>query len=277
MKAMDSVTLSHNHGPRTGPKPSKIILAALYLVFAAVVARTLTYPDISSLLPRYVQLEATYIGLYTAVFFVPRRAQWLLQLYLTGQCALVLSILSLYPEFDFVIVLFLLLCYQAMLFFDRPRRSLWIGFLVMITGGSLIYFLGLLRGLALSLTTMAAEIIIAAFGTVIEETEAARARSQILLDELKESHRQLELQSSQVEELAAMQERSRVARTLHDTVSQIIFSVSLTARAAEYLLTKDPGRVPAELERLQVMTSEALSQLRSLITQLRPQKGKNPS
>ncbi len=119
--------------------------------------------------------------------------------------------------------------------------------------------------------------IIAAFVTVIEETESARAQSQTLLDELKESHRELELQTSQVEELAAMQERSRVARALHDTTSQIIFSVSLTARAAEYLLNKDPGRVPAELLRLQVMTSEALSQLRSLITELRPQKAKNPS
>jgi signal transduction histidine kinase len=35
-------------------------------------------------------------------------------------------------------------------------------------------------------------------------------------------------------------------------------------------LDKDPGRVPQQLERLQDLTSSALSQMRSLITQWRP-------
>ena len=46
----------------------------------------------------------------------------------------------------------------------------------------------------------------------------------------------------------------------------------LTARSAQLLLERDPGRVPEQLLRLQEMTGEALSQLRSLITQMRPQK-----
>ena len=67
-----------------------------------------------------------------------------------------------------------------------------------------------------------------------------------------------------------MQERNRLARELHDTVSQLIFSISLTARSAQLLLKRDPARVPEQLNRLQEMTTDALSQLRSLITQLRP-------
>ena len=67
-----------------------------------------------------------------------------------------------------------------------------------------------------------------------------------------------------------MQERNRLARELHDTVSQLIFSINLTTRSAQLLLKKDPARVPDQLKRLQEMTTDALSQLRSLITKLRP-------
>jgi len=67
-----------------------------------------------------------------------------------------------------------------------------------------------------------------------------------------------------------MQERNRLARELHDTVSQLIFSISLLTRSAQLLMEKEPERVPEILMRLQKMTADALSQLRSFITQLRP-------
>ena len=68
-----------------------------------------------------------------------------------------------------------------------------------------------------------------------------------------------------------MQERHRLARDLHDSVNQTIFSLTLTAGATRLLLDKDPARVPAQLDRLQDMSGSALSQLRSLITRLRPE------
>jgi signal transduction histidine kinase len=102
------------------------------------------------------------------------------------------------------------------------------------------------------------------------EIDEAQARSQGLLGELQESHHQLQLHTAQVEELAALEERNRLARELHDTVNQLIFSITLTARSAQILLERDPARVPEQLGRLQEMTGNALSQLRSLITQLRP-------
>jgi signal transduction histidine kinase len=50
----------------------------------------------------------------------------------------------------------------------------------------------------------------------------------------------------------------------------LIFSITLTTRAAQLLLERDPARLPEQLDRLQEMSSSALSQLRSLITQMRP-------
>jgi signal transduction histidine kinase len=251
-------------------KPGRIGLIAIYLVFAAVVARTLTLEEIRFLLPWYLRLELVYIILFTAFFWKQDLPGWLMHLYFVIQSALVLSILSLRPEFDFVVLLFFLLSYQASLYFTGWMRWTWVVVLVFLTGGSLIFYLGLFQGLALALTTMAVEMVIPAYVIVNQEIETARVESQVLLSKLQDAHRRLQSYTSQVEELAAMQERNRLARELHDTVSQLIFSISLTARSAQLLLDRDPARVTEQLTRLKEMTTDALSQLRSLITQLRP-------
>src|SRR3970282_1082519 len=89
--------------------------------------------------------------------------------------------------------------------------------LVLLTPGSLTFYLGL-KGLALGLVTMAVGIVLPAYVTVIEETEMARAKSQAMLGELQETHQQLQSYADQVEELAAMDERNRLARALTDSV-----------------------------------------------------------
>ena len=61
---------------RTSPKmtprrPGRIGLMAICLVFAAVVARTLTLGEIKPLLPRYLGLEMIYIVLCDKAVFFP--------------------------------------------------------------------------------------------------------------------------------------------------------------------------------------------------------------
>jgi signal transduction histidine kinase len=102
------------------------------------------------------------------------------------------------------------------------------------------------------------------------QTRADQTKSQLLLAELQQAHQKLQESAEQAEELAAARERNRLARELHDTISQLIFSITLTARSARLLLVKDPARIPEQLDRLQEMTSSALTQLRSLIAELRP-------
>ena len=74
----------------------------------------------------------------------------------------------------------------------------------------------------------------------------------------------------QIETLAAAEERNRLARELHDSVSQTIFSMNLTAQSARILLDRDPQRVAGLLDHLQVLSQNALGEMRSLIQQLRP-------
>ncbi|RRR71238.1 MAG: GAF domain-containing protein, partial [Candidatus Viridilinea halotolerans] len=69
---------------------------------------------------------------------------------------------------------------------------------------------------------------------------------------------------------AVLEERNRLARELHDSVTQQLFSMTLTAQAARAQLERNPPRVAGQLERLQETATAALAEMRALIAQLRP-------
>ena len=71
-------------------------------------------------------------------------------------------------------------------------------------------------------------------------------------------------------ELSVLQERARLARELHDAVSQKLFSVRAKARAAALLIPRDPARAIAELDSVAALTGEAHAELRAVIDGLAP-------
>ena len=71
-------------------------------------------------------------------------------------------------------------------------------------------------------------------------------------------------------ELSIVEERNRLARELHDSVTQKLFGVTLTAEAAATMIDRDTAEAKVQLRRLQELTREAMEELRSLIFELRP-------
>jgi signal transduction histidine kinase len=71
-------------------------------------------------------------------------------------------------------------------------------------------------------------------------------------------------------ELTVMEERNRLARELHDSVIQTLFSAVFTAEAAAELLDRDPRLARAEVARLQQLAKGAVKEMRSLVFELRP-------
>ncbi|QKS46391.1 GAF domain-containing sensor histidine kinase [Paenibacillus cellulosilyticus] len=74
-------------------------------------------------------------------------------------------------------------------------------------------------------------------------------------------------------ELTRIEERNKLARDLHDSVSQLLFSLSMTSRGVESLLTgpePDTEAALAAVRDLQSLSQSALKEMRSLILQLRP-------
>jgi len=74
----------------------------------------------------------------------------------------------------------------------------------------------------------------------------------------------------QAAELAASQERAHLARELHDSVTQVLFSMGLTLRALEILLGTDPQAAGEKLTELRELQQDALAEMRTLIFELRP-------
>ena len=74
----------------------------------------------------------------------------------------------------------------------------------------------------------------------------------------------------QTREYAVIEERNRLARELHDSVTQSLFSVSLLSEAALNLLDRDAPKARERLERANELAQGALAEMRALIFQLRP-------
>lgn len=74
----------------------------------------------------------------------------------------------------------------------------------------------------------------------------------------------------QAQELATVQERQRLARDLHDSVTQMLFSASVMAETALRQWTVNPGRSHEMMTDIHVLTRGALAEMRVLLLELRP-------
>jgi two-component system nitrate/nitrite sensor histidine kinase NarX len=78
-----------------------------------------------------------------------------------------------------------------------------------------------------------------------------------------------------IEKDAVTQERNRLARELHDSVTQRLFSASLIAETLPKIIERDPEKGQEALDELRLLTSGALAEMRSLLLELRPQAMEN--
>lgn len=75
----------------------------------------------------------------------------------------------------------------------------------------------------------------------------------------------------QAQTLAAVEERQRLARELHDSVSQALYGIALGARTARTLVDRDPARVAEPLDCVLQLAEAGLAEMRALIFDLRPE------
>jgi len=245
-------------------------LFGVLLIATVAIRLVILYSDQSNLIPATVAITI-FALFYLLEPVLSPRLTWPWHVYLALQTGMVMVLGNMRPFLDVVGGLFILLSIQATRSLIPKTALIWNILFVILLTSTMILGAGFVDGIVVGMLIVAIGIFMVSYELLYTQTKANRDESQRFLDELKTAHQQLQEFASQAEELIAANERSRLARELHDSVGQMIFSATLTTRSAQLLTEKDPSRVLEQLDRLQEITEDALSELRSLIEQLRPQ------
>jgi signal transduction histidine kinase len=240
------------------------------LLLGVVAARAFIYYRDQPALPAVLLLLAAFGLLYFLELAFSARFSRFPPLYFLLQTAILLVLSRQQPFLDFIQVLYILLSLQVLRTLPFRIAVVWFALFALCLNLTLILATGWLEGLAFSLLVIAAGVFLCSYDQLSARMQSDRDESQRLLAELQQAHQKLKEHAGRAETLAAARERNRLARELHDSVSQTIFAITLTSQATRLLLVREPARVPEQLNHLQEMTTAALGQLRTLIAQLRP-------
>jgi signal transduction histidine kinase len=170
---------------------------------------------------------------------------------------------------DFFAALLIILSIQVMLRLDPRAGWIWIA---LCTLALALLFLGPygLEAIALALVYMAGNILVGSYALATLRAQEAHSQNQALALQRQQANDQLQIYAARLEGLAVARERARLARELHDSVTQTVFSMSLTTHSARLLLDLDLGQVGEQLRRLDQLAQGALSEMHCLITELHP-------
>lgn len=105
---------------------------------------------------------------------------------------------------------------------------------------------------------------------VAERTFELAQANQKLMEEIEQRKRIERVLSAKAAEEAVTAERTRLARELHDAVTQTLFSASLIAEILPDLWQKDANEAMKTVDELRQLTRGALAEMRTLLLELRP-------
>ena len=242
-----------------------------YLVFASVAVRLAVQAATQGFQPvLQFALLAAFLVLSLLQPVVHRRLPALLQPLLGLAAAIITGLLFTEPRLDYYAMLYIALSLSVTRYLPLKASPYWLGGLCVVLTAGLSLVFGPAEGFSYIPTYVAGVLFIGLYGRANRKAEVARARSEELASRLQEANQRLKVYAERAEAVATAQERARLARELHDAVTQTVFSMNLTAEAARLACEATPKRVPGMLDRLQELGRDALAEMRSLVDELRP-------
>lgn len=251
-----------------------MLTLGVYLIYAAVVLRAAVVVSAETEFPAVIALLAGYGLLLTGKTGLMRRrpdSRKIQFAYLLVQSLLVIGALIISSYEDFLAMLFIPLSLDAVAFFGRQQGFISITILSLAMTGTLLFSdVGPVFGLVMGILYSGICFLVGGYASQVQKARAAHDQNERMLRELQTAHQRLQGYADQRASLAMEHERNRLARELHDSVTQTVFSMNLAAQSAQLLLDKEPGGAAGQLLRIEELAASALREIQSLVSQLTP-------
>jgi signal transduction histidine kinase len=159
---------------------------------------------------------------------------------------------------------------QAIMILPMRQAMFWLALQILLLSLSGIQVYGFVQGITTGFVYQSAILFLGLSAYMLAQQDEELKRSQHLLDELRDAHQQLKQYAEQAPRHAVTKERNRIAQELHDSVTQMLFSMSLMSKTALVVAKEDNEVLQTQLQQLQSLSQDALSEMRYLIFQLKP-------
>jgi signal transduction histidine kinase len=260
-------------------EPNKQVYRSVYylssgLIYTAVLLRSILFYQGTPYLGTILGLLFCFLLLFLVESILSNRMGRWIHLYLGLQSLLIflLIINSNHEDYDYMSILFAILGMQAMQRSSSRSGIVWITAFFVLFAVPFITFEGLLEGVIRVVLFGSIIIFLSAYAWSSRRAQEAYSQNQSLMLKLQEANLQLQSHSDTLKQLGVAHERQHLARELHDSVTQTIFSMTLTTQSALLLLERDRSRVAVQLERLNQLAQNALTEMHTLISELRPEQ-----
>ncbi len=213
-----------------------------------------------------------YLGLGSIPPRSPRLPGWLSQLtpYFSIQLLLVAGIFAALADTAAAFWLIPLPLVAESVERLRQRRWLWVAGAAELLFVVVSYFQGGWIDAALSgLIYLSAVGFVVGFTLVAVREAQARHEVERLAAELEEANARLRAYSAQVEEMATVQERNRLAREIHDNLGHYLTVVNVQLEAARTVLESSPAQALEAMNKAQSLAQEGLREVRNSVAALR--------
>lgn len=251
-------------------------LASLALPAAVWVLGVVTPPPRTGLSPAYL---LTFTGLLAGLVLVDRTAPpssspaWRRITWLLAELGLCFFVVIAHGTLVRPALIYLLPTSRSLMMFGE-RRGLFASLLVWVAYGLNVLVDGWPDKL-IEYYPNYFSFFLAPYAAVVVYTTASvrqvsdQRRLQLLYDELRSAHQELQALHQHARETAVLEERNRLAREIHDSLAHYLTVIAVQLEAAQKLVETQPERARAEVVKARRFTVECLQEVRRSVAALR--------
>jgi signal transduction histidine kinase len=246
----------------------RLVRGVIYLLAAVSAIRGIVvYPEHWQML---VLVLVPFAMIITCERKMHSQSDAVVLLYLSTQVASVVVLYFITPYADYWALLLLPACYFTMQKFAQAQGYAIISLFTLVMIVALWFAEGGLISLQFSAIYVVAYFMVAAYSWTLKQLLLAKNKANDFHRELEKSNLKLREYADKAAGVAILEERTAVARELHDSVTQTLFSVNLLLSSLEYKYPEQSEAQKLDIEKILSQSGFAMKELRAIIHQLKP-------